>query len=65
MTKIEMTIKADGDGYQLNGTVYATKDAAKGELDIANLLSTAIQNFVDGIVLHMKAKAKLDKEERQ
>lgn len=61
MTKIEMTIKADGDGYQLNGIVYATKDAAKGELDIANLLSTALQNFVDGIVLHMNAK----KEERQ
>lgn len=65
MTKIEMTIKADGDGYQLNGTVYATKDAAKGELDIANLLSASIQNFVNGIVLYMKAKAKLDKEERQ
>ena len=62
MTKIEMTIKADGDGYQLKGTVYATKDAAKGELDIANLLSTALQNFVDGIVLHMEAKKK---EERQ
>ena len=63
MTKVEMTIKADGDGYQLNGTVYATKDAAKGELDIANLLSAALQNFVDGIVLHMNAKNK--KEERQ
>ncbi len=63
MTKIEMTIKADGDGYQLNGTVYATKDAAKGELDIANLLSAAIQNFVDGIVLHMQKNTK--KEERQ
>jgi hypothetical protein len=63
MTKVEMTIKADGDGYQLNGTVYATKDAAKGELDIANLLSAAIQNFVDGIVLHMQKNTK--KEERQ
>ncbi len=63
MTKIEMTIKADGDGYQLNGTVYATKDAAKGELDIANLLSAAIQEFVDGIVLHMQKNTK--KEERQ
>ena len=62
MTKVEMTIKADGDGYQLNGTVYA-KDATKGELDIANLLSAALQNFVDGIVLHMNAKNK--KEERQ
>ena len=58
MTKIEMTIKADGDGYQLNGTVYATKDAAKGELDIANLLSAAIQKFVDGIVLHMQKNTK-------
>ena len=64
MTKVEMTIKAEADGYQLNGTVYA-KDATKGELDIANLLSAAIQKFVDGIVLHMKAKAKLEKEERQ
>ena len=63
MTKVEMTIKADGDGYQLKGTVYATKDAAKGELDIANLLSTALQNFVDGIVLHMQKNTK--KEERQ
>jgi hypothetical protein len=63
MTKVEMTIKEDGDGYQLNGTVYATKDAAKGELDIANLLSAAIQNFVDGIVLHMQKNTK--KEERQ
>ena len=61
MTKVEMTIKADGDGYQLKGTVYATGDAAKGELDIANLLSTAIQKFVDGIVLHINAK----NEERQ
>lgn len=65
MTKVEMTIKEDGDGYQLKGAVYATKDAAKGEIDIANLLSASIQNFVDGIVLHMKAKAKLEKEERQ
>lgn len=63
MTKVEMTIKADGDGYQLKGTVYATKDAAKGELDIANLLSTALQNFVDGIVLHMQKNTK--KKERQ
>jgi len=63
MTKVEMTIKADGDGYQLKGTVYATKDAAKGELDIANLLSAALQNFVDGIVLHMQKNTK--KKERQ
>lgn len=63
MTKVEMTIKADGDGYQLKGTVYATKDAAKGERDIANLLSAAIQKFVDGIVLHMQKNTK--KEERQ
>ena len=62
MTKVEMTIKADADGYQLKGTVYATGDAAKGELDIANLLSTALQNFVDGIVLHMQKNTK--KEER-
>ena len=62
MTKVEMTIKAEADGYQLNGTVYA-KDATKGELDIANLLSAAIQKFVDGIVLYMNAKNK--KEERQ
>ena len=63
MTKVEMTIKEEADGYQLKGTVYATKDAAKGELDIANLLSASIQNFVDGIVLHMQKNTK--KEERQ
>ena len=65
MTKIEMTIKADKDGYNVRGVVSATKDATEGEWDIVNLIANALQRYVDGLEAHIakrNAEAALAKE---
>ena len=56
MTKVEMTIKAEKDGYNVRGVVSATKDATDGEWDIVNLIANALQRYVDGLEAHMKKR---------
>lgn len=56
MTKVEMTIKADKDGYSVRGVVSATKAATEGEWDIANLIANALQRLVDGLEAQMKKR---------
>lgn len=56
MTKVEIEIREEPDGYQLRGTIHATGGATRGEEDVANLIAAEINCFVEALEKRMAAQ---------